>query len=1179
MAKNSWYAWRDAEGNGAVCKSWDECQKACSGKRGEKHKGFKTYEEAWAFAYPGKQYIEQTKAPPTAFHEAAPSAAVDLNDELPPWETDESLTNMSSEQILEALKKQIEPESFPETSAPVTHLDVSRAEQFATSDEVNTFCSAYHFSHLSEEQRRAVQAVDGKYLLFAVPGSGKTTVLMARTGFLIHSRKVPPSTLMTMTFTRASAREMRKRYCDFFHPAEDQIPDFRTIHSFCYSIVIPMLRRAGFKCPHHIINEDIKAKSGKKKYSQRLILADMLKMNLGTAKAYDEAAQETVQTAFSSIKNRKMTEEEYSRYSVSIDKAKYPIAPLFKTYQEQLDKIDCMDFDDMLIYALDGLYACPGVLKSLQKTYQYWSIDEAQDNSKIQHELMNLLAGPDGNLFMVGDDDQSIYGFRGAEPNMLLAFGNQPDVHLLIMGTNYRSDYSIIDAAKPFVELNHCRADKNMRASHTQSGTVNIPLSFPTESLQYDYIIEAAKEAVAHKTKLGILYQLNISALPLIVRMHKAGIPFEASMGLSDLLRRRETGNLFRLLSFSQQQNSLECFQQCRRALGLYWFTEEWMNQLKRAHEQNKKKDLLQIIYDSFEEESARSRSVLRIHKTLQSIKDLSPSHAIETLLKCPDLAPSAEILTERLSIYAVLSVCDLYETIPEMLQSLASMREAEKQKETEIPEYESTAETQAVVTGNNTFITLSTIHSAKGREWDRVILIDSFQETFPGEPQFDRIGYDPEEARRVFYVAVTRAIHRLDILSVRLWHGNAEQISKFIPELAWIIEQGTGEVLPHAERASETSIPSSECLLAPSVFYGVPAGRAPGVYTDYKKANEQVKGYSIPPGKQLKKFLTFDEAWKYTFPDKPVPEQKNRLATQSISSIIQLSGGVAFNTGVDIPVEVRRAICSHLNVGSFDDLSMDRIRKLKTDCDFYGGNAQADYHGHADGYTAVYLPVNYYKVWLPLWILLSEEKLPKNARILELGPGPGTATWSLIAFYKTLAKDNPEHNFSLEYTAVERESDFREIFRGIQREVIDALPGNLQVSMDLISSTDAFQFIGTRNCNDFDLILESNMLNKAENTTGKEMRDYLSGLQQNLKTGGYGIFIEPGKNSDVEFLNAAAKAAEKEYNCHLFREAVKSAVCLEGNSLVEQSIKIGLRYSQRMAHWFSCMILERGAI
>lgn len=1169
MAKNLWYAWHDAEGNGGVCQTWDECQRASNGKRGEKHKGFRTYDEAWAFAHPDQLNQSQKMA-------GMSSSGMSLSeqyDEVPPWESDapqgqpETLRTPSVSTVSDT----------EETPGGFVHLDFSRVEKTPISDKLNRFCAQFRFAHLSEDQKRAVQAEKGKYLLFAVPGSGKTTVLMARTGYLIHGCGIQPDRLMTMTFTRASAKEMRKRYCDFFHPSEDQIPDFRTIHSFCYSIIIPMLRHAGFHCPSHIINEDIKEKNGEKKYTQRVVMAAVLKKYLGTGKASDETVQETAQTAFSSIKNREMTQEEYNCYFIKFEKAKYLLAPMFKDYQEILRKLDCMDYDDMLLYALNGLRAYPSVLHTIQDTYHYWSIDEAQDNSKVQHELLSLLAGAKGNLFMVGDDDQSIYGFRGAEPNMLLEFGNQPDVHLLVMGTNFRSDSGIVRAAKSFVEVNRCRADKNMNASHAEPGEINILPSFSTEAQQYEYIVKAAQEAVCTKTKLGILYQLNISALPVIVHLHKAGISFEASRGLTELLHKRVIGGILRILRFSQQPCNLEVFQECKSSLGLYWLGDELTDQLKKSHSNNRRKPLLQIIIDSLEENTKRRQSVFRIHSILQEIRGKRPPEAVMEIIKSPELELPSEVLTDRLTIYSLLSICDMFNSVPEMLESLSDMEGMEKQKENVIPEEEKTEVDYSVVTGRETSVTLSTIHSAKGREWDRILLIDSFQETFPGEPQFDRIGFDPEEARRVFYVAITRAIHRLDVLTVEFWHGNSEKISKFIPEFAWAVEQsGEWDVSEQKSWSSSSCIQSSESIFMPKVFYGVPVGRNPGVYTDYQKVEEQVKGFPVPAGKQQKKFFSYEDAWQYTFPGQPIPVLEEPPVLNSISRIIQLSGGATFNKAIDIPPAVRNSVYEHLGVKTLYDLSQEEINRLKAECDLFSRGSHADYHGHTDGYTVTYMPVNFHKVWLPLWMLLEDGKLPFNAGILELGPGPGTATWSLVEFYRLLASDNPNLKFSLLYTAVERETDFRYIFACVQEKLQNSFPDNLSITMNLIPGVNAFDYLTSQNLRNLDIVLESNMLNEAENIGKHEIQSYLGGIQQKLREHGFAIFIEPGKNSTLNCLRAVSVKAEDSYNCSIYKEATKSAVYLGDNTLVREALKIGLRYKQKMEHWFSYMILER---
>lgn len=174
MAKKakSWYAWHDALGNGGICRTWAECEAACKGKHGEKHKGFETREEAWAFAFPGVPMPAETTVV------SVPSPSQDKRPEM---------------------------DSLPQ-------IDPARISRVEPAEKVNRFCSVFGFERLSKDQRRAVQATDGKVLLFAVPGSGKTTVLIARIGYMVHACGIAPGSIVSLTFTKASAAEMKERY-------------------------------------------------------------------------------------------------------------------------------------------------------------------------------------------------------------------------------------------------------------------------------------------------------------------------------------------------------------------------------------------------------------------------------------------------------------------------------------------------------------------------------------------------------------------------------------------------------------------------------------------------------------------------------------------------------------------------------------------------------------------------------------------------------------------------------------------------------------------------------------------------------------------------------------------------------------------------------------------------------
>ncbi len=1060
----------------------------------------------------------------------------------------------------------------------VAKPDTSRILKASVSQRVNDYCNQHDkFEKLSEDQRRAVQAIDGKYLLFAVPGSGKTTVMIARAGFMVHVCGIPASRLMNMTFTRAAAKEMREKYRSCF-PTDDEgsIPDFRTIHSFCMCIVIPRLRRAGFICPHHVVDEDLNDKTKEKKeYVQRAIIAQILKKH-GVRKASDESTQDIALTAFSCVKNHRMNKKEYSQYKLRIEKQEFPVAVLFEEYQQKLLELDCMDYDDMLIYSLNGLQMYPYVLRKLQSIYGYWSIDEAQDNSRVQNDLLDLLCGPKGNLFMVGDDDQSIYSFRGAVPSMFLSFGNRHDVFPLMMGINYRSYADIVASSKAFIENNNNRADKQMVANHKEHGTISIPQNFPNEAELYAYIVRTARHCQAHNKKLGVLYPLNASALPLIVHMHRSGIPFESSRGLTELLRVGVVGRLFRVLRFADDPVNLKKFHACRKDLRLYSENEEQKERLEKLHKAQPQAAILRLILDSMQSDDINRIHIQRIYDVLTKAHGMRPSDALTSILQKLSGIADHETLCERMYIYGVLSVCDMYDTLHDMLVDLENMKKQEKQTlKDEDDEFQDREASHCVTTGESAVaVSLSTIHSAKGREWDYVMLIDVFDEVLPGKPQFDRIGYDPEEARRVFYVAATRAIERLDILGVEAYHGNSEPASSFIAQFAYEADQ----IAEHS--VEDRFIPQSVeagviCQLEPNKYYSVPIGPKPGVYTQWSEVEALKKGLSIPPEMQPKGHGSFEEAWNRVFPGRPLPQaDKNMLADKSIRQYMQLSGGAVFNFAMDLPHEIYRGMFTHLNAASLNSLTAVQLDRIVEQSRFEWNTARTDYHGRADGYTLAYLPVNFYKIWLPLWKLLEKGVLPINPAILEIGPGPGTSTWSIIEFYKRLAADNPSKRFALKYRAVEKEPDFQALFHRLRNAVLTGLPSNLCVQIEMQAGRDAFEYMNTLTGNDIDLVVESNVLNAQEDFTGRTVRAYLRGLRNCLSNKGYAVLLEPREKQRpsqfAKFIGYATKGQE----FAVFTPVSDAAVNVAGIGLFHDSLAANIRYNRSTEHWFSYAIL-----
>ena len=317
MAKKRYYAWT-APGGSGICETWDECRAAISGYRHVKHQGFATYEEAWHFAYPGI-----------------------------PMPSDNPL--ILDEPMLTANGRN-------GTAMPADNHTALISSYFAISPSVNDFCLKHDFNHLSDRQKMAVQSIDGKTLLFAVPGSGKTTVIIARTGYMVYSRKIDPKSIISLTFTKAAANEMLTRFKDRFKT--DLSPDFRTIHSLCYSIILPMLRRSGFSYPSHLLgaeDEDEGKAEGEKRLTPTHIYRMLFKRLYCNIHDF-ETAMETAQCIITGIKNSVMYPRDYENKTIKLEGTEILVSQLFQDYRQLLEEYDCMDYDDLL---------CVGTIKTL----------------------------------------------------------------------------------------------------------------------------------------------------------------------------------------------------------------------------------------------------------------------------------------------------------------------------------------------------------------------------------------------------------------------------------------------------------------------------------------------------------------------------------------------------------------------------------------------------------------------------------------------------------------------------------------------------------------------------------------------------------------------------------------------------------------------------------------------
>lgn len=696
-----------------------------------------------------------------------------------------------------------------------------------------------------------------------------------------------------------------------------------------------------------------------------------------------------------------------------------------------------------------------------------------------------------------------------------------------------------------------------MHASHAEPGCIRFIYDLHSEKRQYEKIVETANACREQRQELAVLYRENISAFPIMFWLDQKGIPFFTSAKLTELLQSPYIYRILSLLRFSVRQNSFSLYTKVKNDLRVFPSDEtisQWKKACKSASDQNVLEVLSKIDKHDYS-------SIIQL---LNDVAELAPYEAIRKLMLSLDINPNSQ--NERMQVSAILSTSALYNSIPEMLSSIEEM----KRKLNDADEEEDDGEVAPPVSeyelqkGFGNAVTLTTMHSAKGLEFDHVMIVDFLAPPeIPYNPMqlsFD----DPEEACRLFYVAITRAKQSLDILTVQSYHGSIEEAHPFIRWYASICDNE--EVL--TEYAS--SIPEATDCIQTKVygkFYGVPVGRVPGVYTSWDETKQQTDHF---PGGRNKGFSTWQEAAEYAYPN-GIPDHVRPVNTSIFKQYLVTNPILRANWPQDIHPCVTKGILTLLHTDSLLSLDPSMCSKLKINY-LDSHTAAYDYSGiRALAYTVSYLPPNYYKIWTPLWKLLEKKLLPYRAKVLELGAGPGTSGLALLDFYGKLAVANPQFQFSLEYTAVERETAFTQIFNYLWGSMISKLPENLHVCKELIHA-DAFDFMNSISDPTYDIVLESNMLNQDENITDEALSELSEGLAHCLNNQGHVILIEPGKREQLPLLRKAIMHS----GITPIAEPEITSVDTSSITLVNQCIETGIRKKSIKKHWYSVVVAER---
>ena len=602
----------------------------------------------------------------------------------------------------------------------------------------------------SSNQKKAIEHGAGPLMVLAGPGSGKTFVITHRIKYLIEGSGINPAHILVVTFSRAAAKEMKDRFEKLKGKSH---VTFGTFHSVFFSI----LKTAYGFSAEQIASDELR-------YT---LIKELIKKN--------EIVNEDINTLSGNllneialIKQDNINIKNYYSNSIASDTFK----KLYKEYESELEIRNKLDFEDMLSLTYELLSERKDILNAVQNRYQYILVDEFQDINFLQYNIIKLMAGKKQNITVVGDDDQSIYRFRGARPEIMLGFERDfRNVSKVFLDINFRSTTQIVDASTKLISFNSKRFPKTFKANNGSGAPVSV-IEFKNPFAEVNTIVNDIKEYIKSGqdiNNIAVLYRTNLSPRLLIERMMKNNIPFTI---------RDSIPNLFE-----------------------HWVSKDIISYIKLAINLGNKNDLLRIsnkpnryisrdslssskanietLFDYYDDKSYMIKRIIELREHLRTIKNLKPATALRYIR---NVVGYDEYIEEYCDMNGIESD-DCYTVLGD-LENSASEFGTFSDWFVHMEEYkEELIEARKKSNEDDNGVRLMTFHSSKGLEFDIVYIIDVNEGSVPYKKA--KGADEIEEERRMFYVAMTRARHKLFICYCKENFGKSIGKSDFIVELS----------------------------------------------------------------------------------------------------------------------------------------------------------------------------------------------------------------------------------------------------------------------------------------------------------------------------------------------------------------------------------------------------------
>ena len=655
------------------------------------------------------------------------------------------------------------------------------------------------YDTLNPMQREAVFHTEGPLLVLAGAGSGKTRVLTHRIAYLIEEKRVAPWNIMAITFTNKAAAEMRERVDKIVGEGAEAIW-VSTFHSSCVRILRRFIDRLGYDTNFTIYDGD----------DQKTLMKQVLKKMQADPKQFKERA---VLSRISAAKNDRITADEFEQQA-GADFREKKIAQIYREYQKELKKNNALDFDDLLVKTVELFEANADVLEYYQDKFRYIMVDEYQDTNLVQFKLVDLLAKKYRNICVVGDDDQSIYKFRGANIENILSFEKAfPGARVIKLEQNYRSTQSILNAANEVIRHNRGRKDKTLWTANDEGPKVRFR-QYDTAYEEADAIIRdierEKEEKNAEYSDFAVLYRTNAQSRLLEEKCIYYSIPYRLVGGVNFYQRKEIKDILCYLKTIANGRDDLavqRVINVPKRGIGLT--TIDRVADYALTHETSFYGALQNYEYiDGIKRSTGKLGSFVSL---IESFKRhlASPEYSLEDLIR--------EIIEET-GYVRLLEEEDTeeangrIENIEEFINKVVTYEENCEEEPTLSGFLEEVALVADIdtVDDDNNMVLLMTLHSAKGLEFPYVYLVGMEDGIFPGYAAV--MGDDPEEMeeeRRLCYVGITRAKQKLSLSCARSRFRNGEQQynrpSSFLNEIPRYLLKQNGDAFQDSSRTASS--------------------------------------------------------------------------------------------------------------------------------------------------------------------------------------------------------------------------------------------------------------------------------------------------------------------------------------------------------------------------------------